>query len=486
MKKSIVAVLAGMLFALGPNAMSQTVPAELNRMLAACSTNNQFNGVCLALENETPVFCQAFGYQDLASKTINNKETAFEIASITKPFTATAILMLAKEGKLKLTDDVSKFIPGWPYSEITVYHLLTHTSGLPDYRFLFTGWDPNRTASNADLIQLLVDKKPGCQFPAGEGWNYSNTGYAILASIIERACGTNYSAFLNERIFSPLQMTRSGVWPQKTTNQAAGHLLTRKGYVSWSMDRHLQGIVGDGGVFTTARDLARFAEALFSEKLLGNLTKEMLVPVQIKNGGYQHNGIGSGLGLHLKFREGSPTPIEAFHPGNYGGFRAVLWRDLEKNRTLIIIDNCSHNLDEISTAAQNIMQHKSWQMPGISICDAMLSKISTDGIDGALAFYKNIKKSGASGYLSSERELNTLGYLLLRDAAVDDAIKIFQLNTQEYPNSFNAFDSLAEAWLQKGNTREAILAYEQAVKLNPGYRDGIEALKRLRKDQSAD
>jgi CubicO group peptidase (beta-lactamase class C family) len=460
----------------------ESVPEGLDRLISTCHSNNLFNGVCLLAQGDQVIFRRAVGVRTLDNAP-NKAGTAIELASVTKPITASAILLLVKEGRLTLTQNVSDLISDWPYAGVTVQQLLTHTAGLPDYRPLFASdWVPTRTVANTNLLERLTQVKPPGQFPPGESWSYSNTGYAILATIIERVSGQSYARFLKERLFNPLGLSRSGVWPERAEDMAAGYLLTRRGYRAWWIDRHLDGIVGDGGVYSTADDLFQFSRAFFSGRLLGDaLTKSALTPVRFKNGSFQFRGVGSGLGWYLKFEGENPTPLQAFHTGNYGGFRTLLWHDLRRDWTLVLMDNFSHSLDDISAAVRCLMDGQPWEFPKRSVPGTLLLAMQKNGIDGALQTYGQIKTAATSDYSLNERDLNTLGYVLLRDDAMVEAIAVFKLNTQEYPNSFNAFDSLAEAYTQKGDLLEAIRCYEQAVKLNPNYKPGFEMIERLRR-----
>jgi CubicO group peptidase (beta-lactamase class C family) len=400
--------------------------------------------------------------------------------------TATAILILAREGKLKLDDEVAAHIPGWPYPGVTIRHLLTHTSGLPDYHAFVGDWTGPQPATNADLITRMQERRIPAQFPAGMGWNYSNTGYAVLAVIVEKASGMRYEEFLRERIFVPAGMTHASFTPP-ATGGAEGAILTRRGFAPWTIDANLSGIVGDGGVYATAEDLHHFAEAWFSGSLAGELTTEALTPLTLSNGQILYNGVGQGLGWNLKYAGPVEAgPDEVFHTGNFGGFRTYFWREVKTHRTLILIDNRNHNPDELALALMvKIFEGKPWPAPSRPLADAMLAEMKSHGIEGALALYERLKADKAAAYRINERELNTFGYLLLYDNDAVDAVRVFELLTREYPDSFNAFDSLAEGYVKCGRVDDAIRAYETALRLNPGYTLGTEALKVLKAQQAA-
>lgn len=474
-------LLALLLLIGGAILQASASPEEVDRLLKAYADNQLFNGTCLISERGRIVVERAYGQRDLLSQERNRTDTAFEIASATKPLTATAVLLLAREGKLQLKDEVGRFLPEWPYPGMTLRHLLTHTSGLPDYRaFPRPAAGASPKVQNSDLLRHLVSSRPALQFPPGRGWNYSNTGYVVLAAVIEHVSGQSYGQFLRERLFGPTGMQRSAVAPAVLENQAAGFLLTRHGYRRWWLDPHLDDIVGDGGIRSTAGDLLKFSEAYFSGALLGDLTTEALTALGNEKGPILYRGVGNGLGWNLKYEAGEQKPCAAFHAGNYGGFRAMLWRDLKNDRSIILLDNANHPLDEVVDQINAVLGGKPWTKPRKSIVDAMLLTMPEKGIEGALALYRTLSREQAADYRTGERELNTLGYVLLYDGAVDEAIKVFELNIEENPKSFNARDSLAEACLRKGDLAKALAAYEQAVQLNPGFEQGREAIKTLR------
>ena len=150
-----------------------------------------FSGVVLVAEKGEPVYHAGFGYQDF--RTLSEMDTAcvFELASISKTFTAAAILKLIEQGKLQLEDTLNQFIPEFPYQGITIRNLLNHTSGLPDYQAVMDQyWDKSKVAGNADCIEYLIRYKPDTLFGPGRRYAYSNTGYLLLASVAEQVSGT--------------------------------------------------------------------------------------------------------------------------------------------------------------------------------------------------------------------------------------------------------------------------------------------------------
>lgn len=231
--------------------------------LNGMSQQGKFNGNALILKNGKVVFQGAFGIRSIDPVDSLQLNSAFRLASVSKQFTAMAIMMLKEDGKLSYNQDIRKIISTLPYEGITIRHLLTHLSGLPDYvSLLNNNWktafkqdDPRRFISgNEDIINMLVDKKPPVLFAPGEKFEYSNTGYVLLASIVERVSGQHFEDFLNDRIFEPAKMTNTCVYSYKhgadpdMPNRVFGFRIASDGKDLISSDcNYLNMAKGDGG-----------------------------------------------------------------------------------------------------------------------------------------------------------------------------------------------------------------------------------------------
>ena len=187
-----------------------------------------FSGVVLIAENGKPVYHKAYGYREFANQTPSQTSDIFELASVTKQFTAMIIMMLKEKGKLNYDDLAEKYVD-IPYKGITIRHLLTHTSGLPDYQDVMDKyWDKSRVAGNADAIEYLNKYAPPKLFEPGEKYTYSNTGYLLLASIAEKASGKDYIDMCRKWIFRKLKMKSTDIRTleekKATTKFAIGHI----------------------------------------------------------------------------------------------------------------------------------------------------------------------------------------------------------------------------------------------------------------------
>tara|TARA_B100001939_G_C16947619_1_gene621021 strand:- start:14904 stop:16007 length:1104 start_codon:yes stop_codon:yes gene_type:complete len=308
--------------------------------------DGQFNGVVLLASNGRIIYQEALGLQNAQTGRKLTKDSVFNLASVSKPITATAILILAEEGKLSLDDPVSRYIPevsawGDGARDITIEQVLHHTSGLPDYEDLAEDYFSESQQEtivefidNADIRAMLTELKPGLQFVPGSEYSYSNTGYLVLADIVEKTSGMNFPTFLRSRIFQPAGMnfTSVCVGRNQPSNKALGFYIEDDRPYIHDVE-YLDGIYGDGNICSTAEDLLKFDQALRNGKLLKtDLATRAVEPGVLNNG----ETIDYGFGWELS-EEGL-----AFHTGSWTGFRTYFIRDLQQGYTIIVLDNSSN------------------------------------------------------------------------------------------------------------------------------------------------
>jgi CubicO group peptidase (beta-lactamase class C family) len=236
---------------------SRALEAELDSLC------NRLNGSVMLAFGDDVFYKKEVGFTRLAKKipaNAINAETLFELASISKQFTAAAILKLNEEKKLSLNDDVSTFLPNFPYKNITLHHLLTHTSGLPEYMdFPEKDFNQKEPLSNARLEEYLETKKPKVLFQPGAKFKYVNTNYALLALIVEKITAGSFTEYVKKEIFAPagLKLTCFTTALETQTNYAKGHLedMSERPF-------HFQnGVLGDKGVYSTVDELYRWVKA---------------------------------------------------------------------------------------------------------------------------------------------------------------------------------------------------------------------------------
>jgi len=349
MKYSKQLFFLALLFAFCIGSYAQDRVAQIDSLFAPVTGKPAFNGNVLIAEKGNIIYQKSFGKADLEKKLPLNSESVFELASVSKQFTAMGIMILKKQNKLSYDDSLRKFFPELPYHNITVLQLLQHTSGLPDYMPLFNEhWDSTKIAVNSDIIKLLSQYKPDTLFAPGAKWEYSNTGYALLASIIEKVSGKKFGEFLRKNIFEPLGMKRTQVYcrryeNRKIDNYAYGYVMDKKTNKFVLPDSiaetailvyALDGIQGDGTVNSTTTDLLKWDRALYTEKLV---SKKMMVeafqPAKLSEGKTYGYGFGWSLG-DIKSIGKIVT-----HTGGWPGYATLIEREIEVDKTIIILQN---------------------------------------------------------------------------------------------------------------------------------------------------
>ncbi|HUR67125.1 MAG TPA: serine hydrolase [Chitinophagaceae bacterium] len=348
MRKVLLSFLLGGLF-LNVYAQKDIRSAQLDSLFTSLYKQQKFFGNVLIAEKGKVLYQGSFGKANEETGADLNAESIFELASVSKQFTAMGIMLLKKEGKLSYDDSLRHFFPELPYPNITVRQLLHHTSGLPDYMNLMMGnCQPGKYATNADMIAMLAKYKLRADFNPGERWAYSNTGYAILASIIEKVSGKTYPEFLEKNIFKPLDMKRTLVYrrrfeKRKLDNYAYGYgpLSSTKKYLLPDDDSAvsklvtcLDGIMGDGTVNSTTNDLLKWDRALYTEKLVSKeMRDEAFEPGVLKSGVRTTYGFGWGT-----------TTLETIgrvlnHTGGWPGYNTIIERHLDSEKVIIILRN---------------------------------------------------------------------------------------------------------------------------------------------------
>jgi CubicO group peptidase (beta-lactamase class C family) len=296
-----------------------------------------FNGNVLILKAGRVLYKGCFGYCNYATKDTLDAQTSFQIASSSKPFTSTAILKLVEEGKLSLSDTLGKFFPGFPYRHITVQMLLCHRSGLPNY--LYFGerlWKDKRTyMSNDDLLNILMNNKmlEGTSRP-GVRFQYNNTNFALLASIVEKVTGKHFPDYMEETFFDPLGMKHT--WVRDVHNQKE----ERKHAISYSAAWKVQpedpydGVYGDKNVFSTTEDMMIWDRAFYDEKNLSAASqKEAYMPRSFEQKGVRNYGYGWRL-----IRQPNGNSV-VYHNGWWHGNNTVFYRYMPDTFALIILSN---------------------------------------------------------------------------------------------------------------------------------------------------
>ena len=332
------------------SAFSQVSPADVDSVFASLKSTNSPGLAVLVVRNNQPVFQHGYGVTDLRTLHPITPQTNFRLASFTKQFTATCIELLVHDGKLHYDDRLTDIFPDFPVygKTITVRHLLTHTSGLPDYEDLLTAQYPNTPPEkipqilDAGVLKLLKQQSAG-KFPPGTKWEYSNSGYATLAMIVEKVSGQSFGQFLHDRIFAPLHMDHTLAYEKgknEVPDRAYGH--SRENNAWRETDQSpTSAVLGDGGIYSNLDDLAKWDRALRDHTLLSaSEMQPALTPVQPGAPANPPDArpVQYGFGWFLDPYKCHPR---TYHDGETIGFLTTIQRFPADNLTIIILGNRS-------------------------------------------------------------------------------------------------------------------------------------------------
>lgn len=324
---------------------------QINSLFAGIASDRDPGVAVLVLRNGRTIFECGYGAADLATMRPIDARTNFRLASLTKQFTAMAVMLLVRDGKLSYGTALTDIFPDFPeYGRgITVRNLLQHTSGLLDYESLMPGYDPG--APHDDIPQIqdeevleLLKRQTTTKFPPGTRWDYSNSGYVLLGLIIARVSARPFDEFLQERIFRPLGMEGSVAYRKgknDVANRAFGHSM-RQGAWRRTDQSPTSATLGDGGVYSSLADLARWDQALREHALLGEEEMQAaLTPVRVAEGSVVEPGGAHaeyGFGWFLNPYKGHPR---MWHYGETIGFRTAIQRFTADGLTVIVLCNRS-------------------------------------------------------------------------------------------------------------------------------------------------
>ena len=293
-----------------------------------------FNGNVLIAKGKNIIYQKSFGYGIKEKNILLNDSSIFQLASVSKVITSVAILLLYEQGKLKLETKVSDILADFPYKDVTVKHLLSHRSGLPNYTYFCGEFlsDSICSLSNQNMLDLMIKHKPKAYLNPGLRFNYCNTNYALLALIVENISQKSYATFLKEELFTPLGMNHSYTALNiDSTKEYITRGYTMK-YGCVANDRY-DGVVGDKGIYTTTYDLFLLSTALYQHKLLANTTQELAFSPHSKEVKTHNYGYG------WRMRNMNDSAKEVFHNGWWHGYRTSFHRRLKDSLTVIVLSN---------------------------------------------------------------------------------------------------------------------------------------------------
>ena len=459
---------------------AQDHAVKIQEVLALAQKYRQFNGSVLVAENGKVIYKGAFGSANMEWNIPNTPDTKFRLGSITKQFTATVIMQLVEQGKIKLDAKLSDYLPEYRKDvgdKVTIHHLLTHTSGIPSYTSQ-PGFFENVSRNPYKVDEFVQKYASGdLQFEPGSKYTYNNSGYFLLGAIIERVTGKPYEQVLKANIFDPVGMKNTGYDHHATiiSKRASGYNKTADGYInSPYLDMSIP--YAAGSLYSTVEDLYLWDQALYTDKLLSAQSKALMYKPFLDNYAY------GWVVTNASFMQNNEPVQVITHNGGINGFTTTIVRFPKEKNLIVMLDNTNSDyLDRLSDAIAKIIYNQAYDSPKMSIVSVLDKTIAEKGIEAGIAQYRDLKAKQAATYDFAEPELNRLGYQLLRSGKTKEAIEMFKLNVEAYPRSSNTYDSLAEAYLSANERELAIQNYKKSIELNPNNTNATEVLNRLEK-----
>jgi len=336
---------------------------KIDKWLEYLLLKKKFNGaILIAIDGKTDLM-KTYGFSDLERTKQLTSKSSFRLASVSKQFTAMTIMILKEQGKLSFDDPVQNYLNNFPYPDVTIRHLLTHTSGLPDYEklvlqldnklstkyFYRTGQSKENITyegepslykehhyilSMEDVLELVIENREKRKFMAGEKFKYSNTGYVLLAYIVEKISGQTFESFMDQQIFIPLSMKNSSVW---NLNTAAGKLEDRvQGTNNNKLNDFtwMDGIAGDGAVFICIEDFMKWDRSLANYTIVSDTTfQEAVTPFITSAGDTSYYGFGWSL---------SENGSDMAHAGAWVGALTYIYRNPENGLLFVLLDSSTN------------------------------------------------------------------------------------------------------------------------------------------------
>jgi CubicO group peptidase (beta-lactamase class C family) len=485
MKKSSSILLLVISFLTFSSAIAQTpfqndTARKIAELAQANSDLGMFSGTVLVAKNGNVIYAEAFGEANKDHHLLNKLETRFNTGSIGKTITAVAVMQLVQDGKLRLSDTLGKFYPECPFAKkdtITIYHLLTHTSGLGDY--LEHGDYLSKKAtyrSIGDALPLIFDQKPS--FPPGEKFKYSNSGFYLLGGIVQKASGMPYREYIRERIFKPSGMTESDLAPEDEVleNRAIGYSQNFDGTFTANI-LTVPTPCPAGGLRCSAKDLLKFDRALREEVLLSESVKQvMFTPSAISP--------TKACGWEAKDFFG-----ERFngHSGGADGVEAYFYRFLDSGYTVIVLSNYHNGAEELTSNIMNLLFDKPYSIPTKVDANFRLGyRLQKENKlrEAAVVLERNLANNPPHLFsLFFSGNIRIRGKFEI-EKAVDYLDRFLRLaGKNDFPPATLVWEQKATAFELLGRQAEAIAALEKSLKLDPQNPSALERLKKIKGDK---
>lgn len=352
--KKIVTILFLMILCITLRA--QSAYHRLDSLFNNINQAGELSGAVLVMDSSKVVYEKYFGYEDSPKKKKIHQTTRFELASVSKQFTAMAIMQLEHQGKLSFKDDIKKYFPRLKFKNVTIDHLLRHSSGISDFIRWDQSWfDRSKINTNDAILSILENKLDSTEFEAGSQFSYSNTNYVLLALIVEHVSNMSFKAYMQKFIFGPSGMKNTSVFSARSPGADLQNYARGLGYDyqtgkyisidqlpsnSSQFTTYMDGISGAYGISSTAQDLLKWHKALNKETVLPKQQFQQALLVGYLNDGKPNfSDMGGYVGYGWMFIDSTDTNKMHYHTGNWPGYQSILVREPKSDRFVAVLVN---------------------------------------------------------------------------------------------------------------------------------------------------
>jgi CubicO group peptidase (beta-lactamase class C family) len=465
----------------GQIGFAQDKKTTLSEIMKTYHNYNMFDGAVLVAENGKIIYKEAFGLANREWNIPNGTDTKFMIGSVSKPLTATLVLIQVQKGLISLDKTIEDYLPEFknkPAAKVTIKQLLSHTSGIPNYDIIkdFFPRISRQNFTREDYIKVFMDST--LAFKPGSHYAYSSWGYFTLGYIMEKVTGKSYSQLMSEDIFKKLGMTNSGSYyhTQIVPNRATGYDYSFGGYTS-SDFRDQSNTMGTGDIYSTVEDLFKFHVALSNHTLLNKkLTDEMFTP-GIEMAQYGYGWFNQQFKITPK-----DSVVSNFHLGMTEGFISFIRRVPYDNNLVVIL--CNSSPTDFFGIVGNL--YKVLYNNPVVLKEPVHKKIETFitqiGAVKALEEYKKMKVDSAHYYIDWI-SMNFVAQQLLNLKRYEDAKTIAENNVEEFPNKDLIMLTMGNVYLALNRKEDAIKFYKKTLQITPIYEEAKNRLKELESKQ---
>lgn len=456
---------------------SVALGAAFDAYVRVAVQNASFSGTVLVAKDGIPLFIRSYGLASHELGIPNTDGTVYHLQSITKPFTAILIMMLQDEGRLNVNDRACDYLADCPeaWRAITIHQLLTHTSGIEGYSRL-PDWDEtldSRTYWRAGATSLVRDLP--LLFSPGEGYRYSNSGYSLLALIIERVSGKPLPEMYQERILAPLGMNHTGFNTSRriVPNLATGYYSLGSTFINATPQSSTDSY-GAAGLTSTVGDLLTWDQALFTNRLIPRSSYEQMIAHTANNYGY-------GWEIRTWFGR-----RQIGHAGSGAGFSTFIARFIDDGLTVIVLSNSDEaSAGGTARALAAIYFGEENQAPTLTTETMLLDTIVANGVDAGIRRYREMRAAQPSAEeFQDDGLLVSVGYKLYATPMMDQARRVFEFAIEEFPRSAYSYDGLADIAAAEGDYESSLHHFERSLEIDPSNEYAAAGLERFRAHRS--